>query len=79
MRIILVFDEQKDIPNSVLLPIQAQAELPRTIFPTRDQQVGVRMNFVQEEPLDLQCWSMILAMYVVEDVSRYLDIPILEF
>ena len=50
----LVFDEQKVIPNPVRFPIQAPSELPRTVFPTIVQRVGVRTNFVQEEPRDLQ-------------------------
>ena len=69
----------KYIPNSVLLPIQVPLTLPRTVFLTRDQKVGVRTHFVQEEPLDLQCWSMTLAMYVVEDVPKILGILTLEF
>ena len=68
-----------DIPNSVLPPIQAPAKLPRTVFPTRVQQVDVRINFVLEEPLDLQCLTIILATCVVEDVSKLLDILTLEF
>ena len=37
-----------------LLPIQVPSKLPRTVFPTKDQQVGVRTIFIPEEPLDLQ-------------------------
>ena len=65
---------KKDILNSVLSPIQAPTELPRTVFPTRHLRVGVRTNFVQEEPPDLQCLTKILATCVVEDVSKNLDI-----
>ena len=36
-------------------------------------------GFVQEVPLDLQFLLMILAICVVEDVSKYQDIPIFEF
>ena len=78
-RTILVFDERKDVPKAALFSIQVPTELPRTVFPTRDQQIDVRINFVQEEPLDLQCLTMILAICVVEDVSIYLDILTLEF
>ena len=39
--------------------------------------MDVRKNFVQEEPLDLQCLTKIWA--VVEDVSIHLDILTLEF
>ena len=62
IRLILVFDEQTGIANSVLFPIQVPLKLLRTVFPTRDRQVDVDTNFVQEEPLDLQCWTMIWAI-----------------
>ena len=61
IRIILLFDEQIDLHNSVLLPIQVPTELPRTVFPTRSLRV-----------------TMISAIYVVEDVSRYPDTLTLE-
>ena len=67
-------DEQTDIPYPVLFSIHVPSELPRTAFLTRAQQLGVRTNFVQEEPLDLQCLTTIWAIYVVDDVSTYLDI-----
>ena len=54
-------------------------KLSRTVFPTRGQHVGVRTDVVPEEPLGLQCKTMILATCVVEDVSIYLDILTLEF
>ena len=69
MRIILVFGDQTDIPNSVLCPIQVPRELPPTVVPTKVPQAGVRINVVQEEPLDLQCLAKISVMCVVEDVS----------
>ena len=72
IRITLVFDEQTGIPNSELSPIQVPSKLSQTVFPTRGLQVGVRINFVQEEPLDLQCLATIWAIYVVGDVSIYL-------
>ena len=53
--IVLVFDEQTDFPNSVLFHIQVPTKPPRTASPERGQQLDVRTNFVQEEPLDLQC------------------------
>ena len=79
IRTILVFYEQMDIPNSALFPIQAPSILPRTVIPTRDQQVGVRTSFVQEEPLDLRYLPKMLAICVVEGVSKYLDILSSEF
>ena len=59
IRISLVSDEQTDIPNSVPLPILVPTELPRTVLPTGGQEVAVHTNFVQEEPLDLQCLTMV--------------------
>ena len=72
-------DEQIGIPNSVLCPTQAPTELPRTVFPTRSLYMGDRMNFVQEEPLDLQCQNMFLAIYIVGDVSKNQDTLTSEF
>ena len=40
---------------------------------------GVRTNFVQEESRGLRCLIKILATCVVQDVSIYQDILILEF
>ena len=62
----LVSDERTCSLNVVLFPIQVPTELTRTVFPTRDQQVGVRTFFVQEEPPDLQCSTKILAICVAE-------------
>ena len=73
IRIILVFDEQTDIPNSPLFPILVPTQLLRTVFPMRDHQLGFRINFVREVPQDLQCLTMISATCVVEDVSLRLD------
>ena len=63
----------KNIHNSVLFPIRVPMEL-RTVFPTRGQQVSVRIIVFQEEPLYLQCLTTTLAIEVVESVSIYLDI-----
>ena len=38
-----------------------------------------RTNSFQKERLDLPYWTMILAIFVVVDESKCLDIPILEF
>ena len=48
IHVILVFDEETNIPTMVLFPIQAPAELLRTVFPTRGLQVDVRTNFVRQ-------------------------------
>ena len=79
MRIVLVFDEQTDIPSSVLFPHPSSKRTSRTVFPTKIEQVDVRLNFVQEEPMDLQCLTMILVICVENDVSIFLDILTLEF
>ena len=38
-----------------------------------------RTDFAQEERLGLPCWTMIWAICVLVDVSKYLDILSLEF
>ena len=79
MRIILVFDEQTDIINSVLFRVQTPKELPQLFFSTRGQHMGVRTNFVREEPRCLESLTKILATCDVEDVSIYLVTLTLEF
>ena len=65
-------------PIRYFFSIKVPVKLPRIVFPpTIIQQMDVRMNFVQ--PLDLQCLPTISADCVVEDVSRHLDIPTLDF
>ena len=78
MRIDFAVDAQISIPNSVLFPVLAPTELPRTVFTTRALQVDVLTDVVQQEPLDLQCLTMNLAICVVVDVSIYLCILTLE-
>ena len=51
-------------------PIQVPIELPRTVSPTTVRLMDDRTNFVQEEPLVLQYWSMIWATCVSVDVSK---------
>ena len=41
--------------------------------------MDVRTNFVQVEPLDVQCLTMNLAICVVEGVFENLDVLTLEF
>ena len=76
---ILVSDDQKDIPNSLLFPIQLPIKLPQIVFLTRGLQVGVRTGFVRELPLGPRCLTIIWAICVAEDVSIYLDTLTLEF
>ena len=73
IRLIFLFDEQRDIPNSVPFPIKVPKELLRIFFPTRGLHMGVRTNFVREESLGLQCLTTISVISVVEDVSTCLD------
>ena len=77
--ITLVFDERPYIPSSVLSPTQVLIRFLRNVFPTAIRLMGDRSSFVQEVPRDLHFFSMILAICVVEDVYKHLDIPILEF
>ena len=66
------------IPNSALFSYPGPSRtFSKLSFHTRGHQVYVRINFVQEEPLDLQCLTMIWAICVAEDVSINLDIPTL--
>ena len=75
----LANDAQTVIPSSELFPIQVPKTLFQIVFPTVIRQVGDRTDFVQEEPLDLQCLTMIWATCVVEDVSIHLDILTSDF
>ena len=68
-RTILVFDEQKSLPNSVLFTIQVH----------NNPANGCPCKFRSRSTLDLQCLPMIWAMCVVEDVSIRLDILTQEF
>ena len=51
----------------------SQIAFPITVLPKDD-----RTDFVQEERLGLPYWTMILAICVVVDESKCLDIPIWE-
>ena len=51
----------------------------RTFFKSSFPQQSDHTDFVQDEPQDLRCLTKISATCVVEDVSKYLDIPTLEF
>ena len=79
IRTILFHDEQRDIPNLEFSPNHvfirfSQIAFPITVLPNDD-----RTNSFQEERLGLPYWTMILAISVVVDESKCLDIPILEF
>ena len=66
---ILLFDEGKDMPNSVLFTIQVPIEPPQSVFPTARHQAGVRTYFDQKEPLDLRRIDQDSGR-VAEDVSK---------
>ena len=51
-----------------------QIAFPITVLPKDDH-----TDFAQEERLGLPYWTMILAICVVVDESKCLDIPVLEF
>ena len=68
-RIIIVFDEQTDIPNSEPIPLQVPIEPPQIVFTTRGLQVDVRTDFVQEEPLGLHCLTKISVTCVADTAS----------
>ena len=78
-RITLVSDGRTCIPNSVLSPIHVQIKLLRIVFPIAPQLMNDHTNFVQDVPQDLPCLPKMLAIYVVENVSKHLDNPIYDF
>ena len=75
----LVLDVRIGIPNSQLFPIPVPKELFRIAFLIIIRQVGDRTACAQEERLGLPCWTMILAICLLVDVSKYLDILTSEF
>ena len=70
---------KQTFPIWYFVPIQVPIELLRTVFPTKSQQLCVRTGFVRQEPLGLRCLTKRLAICVVEDASKHLDILTLEF
>ena len=60
-------------------PNRVRIELSRVTFPIRVLPEDDRTDFVQEERLGLPCWTMILVICVLVDVSKYLDILTLIF
>ena len=70
----LAVDAQIGIPNSVLFLILVQMELLQIVFPTIFRQMGDHTDFVQVGRLGLQCWTKMLAICVVVDGSKCLDI-----
>ena len=77
IRITLFHGVRRDIPNLEPSPTSigvSQIAFPIIVLPKDD-----RTDFVQEERLGLPYWTMILAICVVVDESKCLDIPIWEF
>ena len=70
IKIILLFDDQTDIPNLGLFPFLIPIELPRIVFPIAD---GCPYKFRSSGTQDLQCLPRFSAICVVEDVSIRLD------
>ena len=63
----------KPSPNRTSIGF-SQIAFPITVKPTVDH-----TDFAQEERLGLPCWTMILAICVVVDESKCLDILSLDF
>ena len=70
---------EQAFPTRLFYSSWSHFELLRAVFPTRGVQVDVRTSFAQEEPLDLQCLTMIQGLLSLEDVSIDWDILTLEF
>ena len=60
-------------------PSQASKGLSQIAFPIKVLPKDDRTDSAQEEQLGLPYWTMILAICVVVDESKCLDIPIWEF
>ena len=79
IRITLFHVVRISFPNWKLFPNRVQVELSRIAFPITDLPKDDRTDFAQEERLGLPCWTMILAICVLLNVSKYLDILTLKF
>ena len=74
-----LFTMYKEIPNLEFSPSHVSIGLSQIAFPMIVLPKDDRTDFVQEERLGLPYWTVILAICVVVDESKCLDIPILEF
>ena len=70
--------KRNSIPNVELFPNRVLSELSRIAFPTIVLLKDDRTDSFQEERLALPYWTMILAICVVVDVAKHLDILTLE-
>ena len=78
IRIILLHDERRDIPNLEFFPSHVSIRFSQIACPTIILPKDDRTDSAQEEQLGLPYWTMILAICVVVDESKCLDIPIWE-
>ena len=79
IRIILFDGVRTSIPNLELFPNRVPIELSGIAFPVIVLPKDDHINFVQEERLGLPYWTMILAICVVVDVFKYMDILLWNF
>ena len=79
IRIILYHDVQRDIHNLEFSPSHVSIGFSQIAFLTIVLPKDDRTDSVQEERLGLLYWTMILAICVVVNESKCLDIPIWEF
>ena len=70
---------KETFPIWKFLPAMFQKDFLTFAFPIIVLPKDDRKDSVQEERLGLPYWTMILAICVVVDESKCLDIPILEF
>ena len=72
-------DVQRDIHNLEFSPGHVSIGFSQIAFPTTVLPEDDHTDFAQEERLGLPYWTMILAICVVVDESKCLDIPMWEF
>ena len=77
MRIILFHDERRDIHNLEISPSHVSIRCSQIAFPIIVLPKDDHTDFAQEERLGLPHWLTILAICIVENESKCLDIPIL--
>ena len=70
---------QVNSPNLEPFPKRVPIELSRIVMHIIVLPEDDRTDFAQEERLGLPCWTMISAICVLVDISKYLDIPIFFF
>ena len=79
IRISLFHGVRMNIPNLEFSPSHVSIGFSQIAFPIIVLPKDDRTDSFQEERLGLPCWTMILAICVVVDESKCLDIPIWEF